>query len=534
MFRSVVLRVMPSRTVPDSPPRGTKNQTALARTDTQGPAPPRRALAYSALFVYFFVVVENLSLRVLGKLALATSISLISTSCVKQKKSTQIPAGAEKITREYGWAMPVCAWSEDAAYCFKVAHLVAFFPYRAEAISGEVRVLVSKGWKPGEYREGVAERAGFTAVSLCGENGWTITLGRFSPPEAGEGADPCTPADRAAPVLSDSIFGLGSRRATLAAWDDAYDAYLEDCLEETRGGGGHGGGGQPDPSDNGTGCDSSSSNCAPDDSLPGTSPEERAKENLDEKKKEADTAQQALQVAQDAYGDAFDQNSDATASDRSKAYVELVSAAGAAERANKELTVAQEAYDVFVEADAANQELIEKAQAIYQETERLYNKTFGPFVEFGENVGKILRPKEFGQPKQPRDCLGTDCGAMTCEEEARIMAMRDYFAQFEHDECNDDATPIPGGSDECFGSGSSKGKPVNQATKEEIARIACEERKKYAGTAEDYPCRDFAQGENFSFDPCIGPLVMCAPGGEADPFASPISLPLEDGTFWQP
>ena len=128
-----------------------------------------------------------------------------------------------------------------------------------------------------------------------------------------------------------------------------------------------------------------------------------------------------------------------------------------------------------------------------------------------------------------------ECQYQSCESEARIKAMRDELYQYKKWVCNMDATPMPD-DDRCYDNPGGIF-AVPEVTLVQVVALACKEMEKVSDKRCD---RILPEQVKKSFDPCKGPLVMCAPeesgglpsSGPSDSKPLPVSFGQLNPNVW--
>lgn len=449
---------------------------------------------------------------------------------------------------DYGWSLLVCLWETDSNYCTNVASLAAAYPQQAVGIANEVVEAMKFKGKEFQHPEAVMEEFSKRGVVLaCIPRGTQqvalLTLGTLEYVANSEDwKKQCTTlVDSRAPSLTAAAQGLGNLNITLTASDRAYNAYYDECRAKRARAAG-----PPLPTE------AADPTPAPDPvpppepvpqppppspAPPSPSPTPTTPDTesvLERLKRLLADAEAALEAAQKAAFEASKKLADAK---RAEAEASAAAAADPSNQVKQDAAKAarddrQAAQDAYNAANAEHKKLLREwadRHSKYQHQKDVQEELEGEEAIWARMSGRIFKDtgleyfldkveqyygplRDYFRDKN-KDCLDTECGALTCHAEAQLRTFRDVVRQWDRKPCSETAIPAPGSEERCFSVTSLNGNVLSDAEARAIGRRFCEERQKIEGDQEISRCEKVRLLEvlPFNLDPCNSPETMCAP-----------------------
>lgn len=460
-------------------------------------------------------------------LALAFCVMSFSSEAAAAEPSAAQKAALKRALQMYGWALPVCAWplrTDVRPFCFTVAQLIQRFPLHAQQIAETIqetseRRLESRGitsLAPEQIIEKLLRDGTPVGCVPVGRSRGPITLGRPSAnKQAGDNRlrtlhTSCESYNPNLTVGRDVTFGLlvgAAPTAPTVSFNSeeqaSYQGYVEECRAEQA----------ADPSGK-----TASSSAAP------LTDEEKKKQA--EAAQAADTAKQLEQQAEDARKKAEAARKRAEelqvkAQDPNLPAVDRATAQAAADAAAVDAAVAQDAADRAADDAAMAQGDADRAQADADRQRDIdainrdmvyeaLDSVLGLFGRQGAAAQWALKGVKYYFDRERthnRDCIQGEACSMTCEQRARARVVREQLeAAKARAKCNTTITPLPDDA-RCYDDPNGMFSPA-QVSLAQAIEFACRQGEKIDRTCEDRAPDLFS---NERFDPCHGPLVMCAP-----------------------
>lgn len=460
----------------------------------------------------------------------------------------------KKALQKYGWSIPVCTWPirpDVKPSCVTVAQLTQKYPFHTAYISETIYSIAKKEFTAAKKEfitSGFTNRPAEQVIQKLldqgvaagcvpkGRNRGAITLGQV----------PTTPSNRLDQMkagcdtnLANSVQGIdltfgvlvGSASDTpsylsLNPADLAtYQQYVDECKSKPRT---NQRGAVAEGGDNSSltaeeQAKAAAAKKAREEAAAAAQVAADARTAAKKKKDDAAVAAQAAQVAAAKAKEAFAKAYDPSVSDAAPllaAAAKLADAAIAAQaksdQADKEAAAAQAKSDQADKDAAAAQAKSVQAdkdlaiQRAKDDSNRdllhIALKHLEPAYELVDWYFKRQRAIERIESGNECDMEGSGCG-MTCEEKAKARIARDTLLKDKNKpKCNFDINPLPD-DDRCYDSPGGVFRP-SQATLAHALEGYCKMIQGIDGTCDDrFP--GFFSGRQF--DPCHGPLVMCAP-----------------------
>lgn len=488
----------------------------------------------------------------------------------------RIPKQLNVALSQYGWALPVCFTSSRAAkrksFCVSTGTLLRTFPLQAGEISLAIARKVYDAMpspRPGRSSLEIVEELNARGIELdCVFSGKTRTRSSFvgvasvgsafKMPNGVSWTDLCD-QDNSGGLIGTLVGEYPRARAQRLAWENnaSYSKYYDECMamepfrsrqrQISDGGGGNGSGSSTETEDEkkkreaAAEAEKKAEDAKKKAQDAQKAAEDAAKAAEDARKKAAEAQAQAQQVWSDPNSSTADKNSAAQV--MLTAAADAAAAQAAADKANANAQAAQAAADSAEEASrvASADYYDSSVDAEYGKMVDEIVDDFGTELTWGWDDGLKAGARFMGAwwgtygPGGSRDCMqDMGCG-LSCEQQARVRALRDELNR--GSECNTDVLPIPDSIDHCYGSLELAPQPALVT----LLEWSCQQRRKVGVEV----CPGPITKGSWSFDPCQGPLVMCAPdyistsvvrpggartrGGIGIGHEAPLSGPIQSG-----
>lgn len=467
-----------------------------------------------------------LSILLLWLLASTTIVS--SAQAAKEDASLPEPqkAALNKAMRMYGWAIPVCVWPirpDVKPYCYTVAQLIQRFPLHADYLSMYVFNVVESTMAARKLNtlvpEDIIQELNDLTYAGCvpkgptrgaitfGEKSIRDTSGRLNQMKKG-----CESSQSGGPG-ADLAFGVLTGIAPHAPYEvgmnaedqAAYKKYVEAC-ESAR------------ANPQGKVAASAAQEKKEEEAKKAKEEAEKkakdaadAEKKADADKKEADQKQKAADaVANDPNASQADK--DAAQADADKAAGDSQISQDDADRAADDAAMAQGAADQAArDVDTQKANDASTRDFIYGISVILVGLSgYGITVIAGGEFALLSTRLYFDREKNKgQECMEENCGS--CADEARTQVIKDNFQRDKSKpQCNLNVMPLPD-DDTCYTRpGSFFG--VSEIDVVTGLELACKEQEKIGMDCSAVSRKLHRMPDkSFVFDPCRGPLVMCAP-----------------------